>query len=166
MSPLASSSGSRVVAAVCTANVIISIVSTCLYYNQLWALQGSPAFALQLGCLQSVIVCFVSLVAIRKAECASAPGQHVKARVWLELASWFAMQATVEIAAIDGLGPHNGSLIPVLQQAIVPMTMLISVVLLGRRFGAAHWAAVALIIGGITASYAPTISTAAELRWG
>ena len=37
--------------AVCSANVVISIVSTCLYYKELWALRAAPAFAVQLGCL-------------------------------------------------------------------------------------------------------------------
>ena len=41
----------------CAANVVISILSTCLYYRLLWELGSFPAFAVQLCALMQVAVC-------------------------------------------------------------------------------------------------------------
>ena len=46
----------RLVASVCGWNVVISVLSTCLYFRQIWALQDSPAFAVQWGALVQAVL--------------------------------------------------------------------------------------------------------------
>ena len=156
-------------AAACAANVVISIASTCLYYRLLWALQPYPAFAVQLGALMQVIVCGAALALLewtRWAPCASQPA--VSGRLWMELALWLSLQDTLEIAAVDGLGSSNGDLTPVLQQAVVPLTLGLSIVLLGRRYSWLHWMAAVAVLVGIACSYAPIAvsSETGQLPWG
>eukprot|EP00322_Chrysochromulina_rotalis_P003219 CAMPEP_0115836788 /NCGR_PEP_ID=MMETSP0287-20121206/4889_1 /TAXON_ID=412157 /ORGANISM="Chrysochromulina rotalis, Strain UIO044" /LENGTH=303 /DNA_ID=CAMNT_0003290285 /DNA_START=194 /DNA_END=1102 /DNA_ORIENTATION=- len=77
---------------------------------------------------------------------------------------WLSVQNTLEIAAIDGLGSSNGDLTPVLQQAVVPFTLGLSIVLLGRHYAWLHWLAASLVLAGIVASYAPIADF--DVPWG
>jgi hypothetical protein len=150
----------------CTANVIISVLSTCLYYRLVWSLQLFPAFAVQLGAIVQVALCGALLCLLDCTGVAPRAQQHaVSCARWLELAGWLALQNTLEIAAVDGLGSTNGALTPVLQQAVVPITLGLSIALLGRRYAALHWLAAGLVIAGIAASYAPTVSSG-DVPWG
>lgn len=155
---------------VCVANVVISIVSTCLYYRQLYVLQSAPAFAVQLDAWMQVVVCGVALWLLEVCGLARRSKQAaISISRWAELAAWLSLQNTLEIASIDGLGATNGSLVPVLQQAVIPLTLLASMALLGRHYTPMHWGATGFVVGGIAASYAPAAASdvhrAGGLRW-
>jgi hypothetical protein len=76
---------------------------------------------------------------------------------WVELSMWLSIQNTLEIASVDGLGPANGNLTPVLQQAGIPVTLMLSSVLLARKYSWRHWLAALIVMGGIAASYVPLL---------
>ncbi len=156
------------VVAVCAFNVLISVVSTCLYYRLLWALKTSPAFSLQLTTAMQVVLCGFALCALDLGGVARrSQSRSISLGRWLELAFWLCLQNTLEIASIDGLGSANGNLVPVLQQAVVPITLLLSIGLLGRRYGVRHWLGAALVVGGLTASYAPLAARSGSgVPWG
>ena len=156
------------VALVCIANVVISVVATCLYYRQLWALNESPAFATQLGCAIQAAICACVLGALRMlGKSPSALRRRIPMRVWVELACWFSLQNTLEIASIDGLGPENGNLVPCLQQTVIPLTLVASAMLYGRCFSRRHWFAALLVIGGVALSYMPSaITEPSRVHWG
>lgn len=154
--------------AACVGNVITSVVSTCLYYRLLWALQSSPAFGVQLCTFMQAVVCG-ALLLLARCVGVKRPPAAPKFRAWLELSVWFSLQNTLEIAAVDGLGPANGNLTPVLQQAVIPVTIVLSSVLLRQTFCRLHWMAAGIVIVGIVASYAPLLLTNAESirpKWG
>ena len=103
--------GNRLLVAVCASNCVISIVSTLLYYRELDTLRTAPLFATQLNCAMQAVLCGSMLVGLDVSGLAPRRSQQqVAMRRWIELALWFALQNTLEIASIDGLGPTNGSL--------------------------------------------------------
>jgi hypothetical protein len=88
-------------------------------------------------------------------------------RIWVELALWFSLQNTLEIAAIDGLGSANGNIVPCLQQTVIPVTLLASAILFHRRFSLRHWAAALLVVGGVVLSYVPSaLAEPSSVHWG
>ena len=139
---------------VCVANVLISILSTCLYLRFLWALNDFPALATQMGALMQVIVS-AALVCLLDAAGLTSARQPITVWRWLELGCWFSLMNTLEIAAVDVLGSSNGSLTCLLQQAVIPLTLFLSTLLLNRRYAILHWLAASVVIGGIAATYAP-----------
>ena len=160
--------GNRALVAVCASNVVISIVSTLLYYRELDTLRTAPLFATQLNCAMQATLCGVMLVGLDASGLAPRRGQQqVAMRRWVELALWFALQNTLEIASIDGLGPTNGSLAAVLQQMVIPTTLLVSIALLGRSYSRLHWLAATTVTAGVAVSYVPTmVETARSVPWG
>ena len=156
-------------AGVLAANVIISVCSTCLYSRQLYALEASPAFSVQLDAGIQVVICACLLGLLDACGWARRRGQPpIPLPRWLELSLWLSLQDTLEIASIDSLGSANGDLVPVMQQAVIPITLGLSIALLGKRYRLTHWAAAALVIGGIATSYAPMAASDAKagVRWG
>ena len=155
------------IAAVCASNMIISVVSSCLYYSELYHLSATPAFATQLNAGIQLTLCGAALTALHVSGLA--PRQRetpIGLNSWLVLSFLFALQNTMEIASIDGLGSSSGSLSAVLQQAVIPITLLSSAVWLHRHYRLAHYLGAALVAGGIAAAYAPNISTASvSLSW-
>ena len=154
------------VTATCAANVIISVVSTLLYYRELYALKTSPLFATQLNGAMQAAICGILLLALDGSGVAPRKSQPpVLMRRWLELAFWFALQNTLEIASIDGLGPAAGSLAAVLQQAVVPTTLLVSIILVGRRYSALHWTSALTVVAGVATSFTAGASIP-KIPWG
>ena len=155
------------IVAVCVSNMVISVVSSCLYYSELYHLSATPAFATQLNAGIQLTVCGVALSALHVSGLAPRERETpIRLSSWLVLALLFALQNTLEIASIDGLGSSSGSLAALLQQAVIPITLLSLAVLLRRRYGLAHYLGAALVAGGIAAAYAPSISTASvSLSW-
>ena len=154
------------VTATCAANVVISVVSTLLYYRELYALKTSPLFATQLNGAMQAAICGILLLALDCSGVAPRKSQPpVAMRRWLELAFWFALQNTLEIASIDGLGPAAGSLAAVLQQAVVPTTLLVSIVLVGRRYSVLHWASALVVVAGVATSFTAGASIP-KIPWG
>eukprot|EP01062_Namystynia_karyoxenos_P074093 TRINITY_DN70939_c0_g1_i1.p1 TRINITY_DN70939_c0_g1~~TRINITY_DN70939_c0_g1_i1.p1 ORF type:complete len:428 (+),score=125.50 TRINITY_DN70939_c0_g1_i1:68-1285(+) len=167
------------VGAVCSANCVISVVSTCLYYHELRALRPFPFFATQLGALMSVAVAG-PLVAAHAAWLRCAPAAETgapqkgtaatggaartrPALVMLAVAVFAAAQNTLEIASIDGIGDDN--LPPILQQASVPLTFALSAALLNVRYGRTHAAGAALVVLGVAATFVPLVSGSVSVPW-
>eukprot|EP00930_Biecheleria_cincta_P060236 TRINITY_DN4591_c0_g1_i2.p1 TRINITY_DN4591_c0_g1~~TRINITY_DN4591_c0_g1_i2.p1 ORF type:complete len:386 (+),score=44.31 TRINITY_DN4591_c0_g1_i2:82-1158(+) len=151
--------------AACAANVVISIGSTLLYLLELYHLPGSPLFANQLNAAFQVVICGALLCFIRFFGSPAQPLYIAPCR-WAELALLFAMQNTLEIASIDGLGHDNGALAPILFQAVIPMTLCASSVLLGRKYLPMHWLAAGVVLAGIAVAYTPNCATASLAhRW-
>ena len=76
-------------------------------------------------------------------------------RTWFELALLISTVNLVEAACIDGFGSANGSLSAMMQQAAIPMTLLITCAALGRRYSRVHVLAATLVGAGVAAAYAP-----------
>ena len=154
------------VTATCAANVVISVISTLLYYRELYALKTSPLFATQLNGAMQAAICGILLLALDGSGVAPRKSQPpVAMRRWLELAFWFALQNTLEIASIDGLGPAAGSLAAVLQQAVVPTTLIVSIFLVGRRYSLLHWASALTVVAGVATSFTAGASIP-KIPWG
>lgn len=152
------------VALACAANVLISVVSTCLYYNELYALVQQPNFATQLGAAMQATFCGVVLLVLDISGLASRrDSPRIHTCRWAELAVLFSLGNTLEIASIDGIGSAAGSLTTVLAQVAIPISLVASAVLLRKRYRATHFVAAAVVCGGIAASYAPTVSSPQRL---
>jgi hypothetical protein len=151
----------------CASNILISVVSSCLYYTELYHLQPTPYFATQLNAGLQVVVCGVVLGALELSSLAPRRDeQPIRLRSWMELSLLFTVQNALEIASIDGLGPESGSLTTILQQAVVPLTLVASRLLLNRRYSALHFVAAATVVCGIIGSYyAPTITISGSRIW-
>ena len=160
--------GNRLLVVVCASNCIISVVSTLLYYRELDTLRTAPLFATQLNCAMQAVLCGSMLLGLDASGLAPRCGQQqVAMRRWIELALWFALQNTLEIASIDGIGPANSSLAVVLQQMVIPTTLLVSIALLGRTYSRLHWLAALTVTAGVAVSYVPTmVEMARSVPWG
>lgn len=160
-------SRARVVVLVCVSNVTVATVSTVLYYRELFILAAAPQFTMQINAAIQCTISGAGLVCLDLSGLAPRRRQApVRMRVWLGLAALFVLQNTLEISAIDGLGPDNGSLTTVIQQAVIPITLLISASLLGKSYGRLHWIAAAAVTAGVVASqrFGGPITT--SLQWG
>ena len=108
-------SRARVVVLVCVSNVTVATVSTVLYYRELFILAAAPQFTMQINAAIQCTISGAGLVCLDLSGLAPRRRQApVRMRVWLGLAALFVLQNTLEISAIDGLGPDNGSLTTVI----------------------------------------------------
>lgn len=110
-------SRARVVVLVCVSNVTVATVSTVLYYRELFILAAAPQFTMQINAAIQCTISGAGLVCLDLSGLAPRRRQApVRMRVWLGLAALFVLQNTLEISAIDGLGPDNGSLTTVIHR--------------------------------------------------
>jgi hypothetical protein len=148
----------RTAIAVCVGNVLISICSSCFWYNELDRLNPFPYFANMLNVVLAVVLVGAALVATGGAGAlaATARGSSLRWRQLVLQGSFaFALQNTLDIISIDGLGERNSNLSTVFQQAVIPVTLVLSRAMLGKRFTPWHLAGATLVVGGILVSYVP-----------
>lgn len=152
----------------CAANLCISVVASVLYYKELFHLRPYPNFANQLGAATQALLCGLALLALDVSGVA--PRQQrapVTLVQWLEMSVYLAVQNTLEIASIDGLGASNTSVATLLQQIVIPLTLISSTALLRARYGLMHLAAAALVLAGVAIAYIPVaISSWLDISWG
>ena len=148
----------RTAIAVCVGNVLISICSSCFWYNELDRLNPFPYFSNMLNVVLAVVLVGAALVATGGAGALAATARDSSPR-WRRLVLQgsfaFALQNTLDIISIDGLGTRNSNLSTVFQQAVIPVTLVLSRAMLGKRFTPWHLAGAALVVGGILVSYLP-----------
>lgn len=158
--------GSGGVLTVCAANCVISLVSTCLYYDELHRLRAYPFFAAQLNACLGVLVAGLGLLALGfapgpgaalgEAEAGAAllpPQVRLGWQRWANLAWLLALQNTLEIASIQRIG--NDNLPPILQQAVVPLTLALSSSLLHTSYTRAQLLGATLVVVGVALGFTP-----------
>jgi len=139
------------------ATVLASAVNRIVYRLQLVPMRGYTFFVAQACALAYVGVYFGVLAARRRrgivsrAAVAAARRQHGRT---------FAVIGALEAAAfavqLYAAGRLPGSLISVLNQAILPFSMVASAVLLGKRYTAAQVAGAATVVAGVLLCTAPS----------
>mmetsp|Transcript_22399 Transcript_22399/g.48902 ORF Transcript_22399/g.48902 Transcript_22399/m.48902 type:complete len:373 (+) Transcript_22399:197-1315(+) len=154
-------------AAVCISNVLISVGATCLYQRELYHLNAYPAFTNQLNAVMQAVICAVCLGLLEftgLARWCSQPQTPLCS--WIELGFYLALQNALEISSIDKLGSGNAAMIPIFQQAALPTTLLISSVLLQRRYQLLHYAAACVVVAGVLISFLPVaVASQANISW-
>ena len=149
----------RVVITVCLFNIVISLVSTCFFYSELYHLQSFPLFSNQLNAFISVVVPGVALIVMRARALRRGDSWDWLGGValwkWAQLGALFSLQNTLDIASIDGLGDRNSNLPPVFSQACIPVTMALSRLKLGKEYSIWHYVGACVVVGGILLSYLP-----------
>eukprot|EP01065_Artemidia_motanka_P052090 TRINITY_DN9315_c0_g1_i1.p1 TRINITY_DN9315_c0_g1~~TRINITY_DN9315_c0_g1_i1.p1 ORF type:complete len:389 (+),score=113.31 TRINITY_DN9315_c0_g1_i1:65-1231(+) len=168
---------------VCAANCVVSVVSTCLYYHELRALAPYPYFATQLNAVLTLLSAGLILAALRlRSWCVGAGGKESvpllavlpeRDRAHSGGMSCFCTCATVgvlaslqnvmEIASIDGMGDDN--LPPILQQASVPLTFLLSVTVLRVKYRWTHVVGAVVVVAGVAATFAPLVDGGINVGW-
>jgi len=146
---------------VCLGNCVISVGSTCFYYAELHHLNDYPSFAVQLNAVLGIVVAAVGLLVSRVICKRDGIGQSdtdfpsPTFRQWLSLACFLAAQNTLEIASIQQIGDDN--LPPILQQSVVPLSFVISSVMLRSKYTRAQLFGAALVVVGVIAGFLPTV---------
>ena len=149
----------RTAVAACVTNVFVSICSSCFWYNELDRLNPFPYFTNMLNVVIAVFLVGGALVVTGDVATTVADMQDNLAwrRLVLLGSLSFALQNTLDIISIDGLGSHNSNLTTVFQQAVIPVTLALSRTILGKTLGRWHLAGAALVVGGILVSYLPLV---------
>ena len=75
--------------------------------------------------LAQVCVSAVLLLAFKGMDFPQKRDAHVAFWRWLEIGAYLALQNTLEIVSIDGLGSENASLVPVLMQVATSLKHVI-----------------------------------------
>ncbi|CAJ1348158.1 unnamed protein product [Effrenium voratum] len=136
---------------VCAINCAVSIVSTCLYYSELHHLHDFPFFTAQLNAAIGALLAWLWLSLLPKDPSAL----DVPLRSWLWLSALLALQNSLEVLSIARVG--NDDLPPILQQAVVPLSLLFSWLKLGRSYTKAQLAGAVLVVAGVLAGFLPSL---------
>ena len=134
----------------CALNCVVSIVSTCLYYSELHHLQAFPFFAAQLNAAIGAFLAGLWFATLPKATEEVPQWQQ-----WAALSALLALQNTLEILSIPRVG--NDDLPPILQQAVVPLSLVFSWQLLGRKYSKIQLVGAAMVVGGVMAGFLPSL---------
>ncbi|CAE7218194.1 crtp2, partial [Symbiodinium pilosum] len=143
---------------ICAANCAISIVSTCLYYSELHRLHDFPFFAAQLNAAIGVLLSGCLLTVLPKDSRASQRG----IRSWLWLAALLSIQNSMEIVSIPRVG--NDDLPPILQQAVVPLSLVMSTIMLDASYTSAQLLGSAAVVTGVLVGFLPSLFTSDRLQ--
>lgn len=151
---------------VCFGNCVIALISTCLYYSELHHLGSSPFFATELNTGLGVLMASFWLLLLKAVLHRRATPEDDGSILsllrggggcwrWVLLSVFLATQNTMEIAAIQQLG--NDNLPPILQQAVVPLSLVLSYVFLGARYTVLQLLGASLVVIGVTAGFLPDL---------
>ncbi|CAE7589393.1 crtp3 [Symbiodinium natans] len=140
-----------VVAGICIANCAISIVSTCLYYSELHRLHEFPFFAAQLNAAIGALLSGCLLIVMPKDSRAS----PCHLTYWFRLAALLSAQNCLEIVSIPRVG--NDDLPPILQQAVVPLSLTLSTLILRRSYNNVQLVGSACVVFGIVVGFLPSL---------
>ena len=128
---------------VCTLNCVVSIVSTCIYYQELHHLHAYPFFTAQANSLMGALLAAFSLCFMPKTCNTSNSWQS-----WAWLSALLAFQNSLEVLSIPRVG--NDDLIPILQQGVVPLSLLLSWQMLHRKYSMLQLLGALLVMLGVT----------------
>ncbi|CAJ1348159.1 unnamed protein product [Effrenium voratum] len=145
---------------VCAINCAVSIVSTCLYYSELHHLHDFPFFTAQLNAAIGALLAWLWLSLLPKDPSAL----DVPLRSWLWLSALLALQNSLEVLSIARVG--NDDLPPILQQAVVPLSLLFSWLKLGRSYTKAQLAGAVLVVAGVLAGFLPSLLASSAQQIG
>ncbi|CAK9044142.1 Crt homolog 2 (Chloroquine resistance transporter paralog 2) (DdCRTp2) [Durusdinium trenchii] len=134
----------------CAVNCAVSIVSTCLYYSELHHLREFPFFAAQLNAAIGAFLAGLWFAALPKGT-----QQVPQWQQWASLSGLLALQNTLEILSIPRVG--NEDLPPILQQAVVPLSLLFSWQLLRRKYSKVQLLGATMVVAGVTAGFLPSL---------
>lgn len=147
----------RRTAALAAATVFASAVNRIVYRLQLVPMRGYTFFVAQ-SCAAAYVAVYFSVLAVRRrrgmvAADAPAAARRTHGRTFAVIG---ALEATAFAIQLYAAGRLPGSLISVLNQAVLPFSMTASAVLLGRRYNAAQVGGAAIVIAGVLLCIAPS----------
>lgn len=150
--------------------VCVSVVSTVYMYKELQALGKFPNFANELNTAAIVILCILSAVLLSPwlpvssnracGRWGSLQGRLLEpwTVVWLGLLN--ALQNTLQIVAIDRLGPRFSTLTTLAAQAVIPFTLLFGASRLGSSYSPCEIFGAATVVAGVSLAVVPHLSVA------
>lgn len=131
---------------VCTLNCVVSIVSTCIYYQELHHLHAYPFFTAQANSAMGALLAALGLCFMPKTSSPRTSWQS-----WAWLSALLAFQNSLEVLSIPRVG--NDDLIPILQQAVVPLSLVLSCQMLQRKYSLVQLLGAVLVMLGVTRSW-------------
>lgn len=139
---------------VCAVNCCVSVVSTCLYYSELHHLHQYPFFSAQLNTAIGALLAGLWLMWLPKdvETAAVVPWQS-----WALLSALLAFQNSLEILSIPRVG--NDDLPPILQQAVVPLSLGLSWQLLRTSYTTVQLVGAMMVVAGVMAGFLPSLWT-------
>lgn len=155
--PTQTASPGVAIAGICAANCVVSIVSTCLYYSELHHLHDFPFFAAQLNAAIGALLSGCLLTVMPKDSRASSC--HLT--YWFRLAALLSAQNSLEIVSIPRVG--NDDLPPILQQAVVPLSLMLSTAMLRKSYGTVQLMGSAAVVAGVLIGFLPSLFTSDRL---
>jgi drug/metabolite transporter (DMT)-like permease len=154
--------------------VCCSLVSTTLFYRELYRLQRYPQFSNQLN-TSGTVVTMGALSLLLLAPCCSTAegaggsssgassmaalgGKLFSAWLLLLLGLLNAAGNLLQLMAIDGLGARYSTLTTLLNQCTIPFTMLLSRLLLRNIYSTLQLLGAAVVIAGVAVAVSPSLS--------
>eukprot|EP00927_Polykrikos_kofoidii_P049080 TRINITY_DN43211_c0_g1_i1.p1 TRINITY_DN43211_c0_g1~~TRINITY_DN43211_c0_g1_i1.p1 ORF type:complete len:389 (-),score=42.85 TRINITY_DN43211_c0_g1_i1:27-1193(-) len=145
---------------VCIGNFIISVTASCLYYSELHHLNAYHFFSTQLNTFLTWAVAGVGLLLCRHRGTSSRDiaggSEPVGLCFWIKLSCLLSLQDTLEVMSIQNI--NNDALIAIMQQAVVPLTLVLSFMLLGTRYTLRSLGGAALVVVGCALGFIPILS--------
>eukprot|EP00435_Cladocopium_sp_Y103_P044021 s381_g12.t1 len=138
---------------VCAVNCCVSILSTCLYYSELHHLHRYPFFSAQLNTAIGALLAGLWLAWLPKDVETTAT--VVPWQSWAWLSALLALQNSLEILSIPRVG--NDDLPPILQQAVVPLSLVLSWQLLRTRYTKVQLIGAMMVVAGVMAGFLPSL---------
>jgi hypothetical protein len=168
--------------------VCCSLVSTTLFYRELYRLQNFPQFSNQInttgttvtmGLLALVLVaqpcsptegvggwlCALGLDSLHFGDSIGAVLSGRLFAPWMLALFGFlnSLGNLLQLMAIDGLGPRYSTLTTLINQCTIPFTMLLSRLLLRNRYSALQLLGAAVVISGVGVAVSPSLRQQATM---
>jgi len=155
--------------AVLLVDLVISIVATCLFYQVLYTFESSPIFITQLNVTIATTLPGIYSIADRiimqlrrrdylllQEEQTTPPRPRpIVISKWTYLVLGFANSFTnfLQVVGIQELGSDNSNLAVLIQQAVIPVAVILTVVVLGKKYSILGYLGMALVLGGVGIAY-------------
>lgn len=147
------------------------------WFKELYVLDGAPMFVNQLNAAISVILSGAYLkadawlqadddpceggvgnVQYRPLDGGSKkPGLPLWTPIYVVFALLNSLQNSLQYLAIQLLGSDNSNLCVLIFQAVIPMTAIMSIYVLGRSYARTQYLGMALVLTGVTVAFAPHV---------
>ena len=166
--------------------VVCNLISTTLFYRELYRLTDYPQFSNMLNTAGSVVTMGVLTLLLMAQPCsttegvggwccalgldslqwgegvaAALRGRLFSLRVLALLGLLSALANMLQLMAIDSLGSRYSTLTTLINQSTIPFTMILSRLMLGARYSAAQVGGAAVVIAGVAVAVSPSLGAPA-----
>jgi len=153
-------------------DLVISIVSTCVWYSELYAFEDSPIFVTQLNMALAVVVPSLYLLAetlalrwddhrvdyfqfLRQGQ----GGILQLVKTVIQLAILNSAMNFLQIIGVQILGSGNSNLAVIIQQTVIPLSAFLCIFVLKTRFSLIEFAGIATVLGGVGVAFGLRLHT-------